>query len=102
MVKIDIDMPLECHECPFQKRFKADTEDLFYNRRCTIENRTIEYPRPSWCPLEECESKVQMIYKIGGIITVHGQSDHKFKLGETILYSPTEIEKILKQHIDEL
>lgn len=60
-IKLDMDMPRECHECPFQIRFKADlygnnTADDWYIRRCVIENRTIEYPKPKWCPLEQEET----------------------------------------------
>jgi len=102
MVKIDMEMPLECHECPFQLKFKDGEADAFYMRRCVIENRRIEYPRPEWCPLRECEDTNGLIHKIGSIITVHGQSDRRFHLGEIIRYAPSEVEKILLEHVDEL
>lgn len=44
--------PRERHECPFQLRFKDGIQDNWYVRRCIIEQRQIEYPRPEWCPLE--------------------------------------------------
>lgn len=44
--------PRECHDCPFQLRFKDGTQNDWYMRRCIIKNRTIQYPRPRWCPLE--------------------------------------------------
>jgi hypothetical protein len=54
----DMDMPDECHECPFQLRFKdGEVEDGFYMRRCVIENRIIEYPRPGWCPIRSVTAK---------------------------------------------
>lgn len=54
-VKVGIvldEFPRECHECPFQLRFKDGIQDNWYVRRCIIEQRQIEYPRPKWCPLE--------------------------------------------------
>lgn len=47
------EIPNECHECPFQLKFKDDEADEWYNRRCVIKRQTIEYPRPNWCPLVE-------------------------------------------------
>lgn len=44
-----------------------------------------------------------LIHKIVGTIIEVGQSDvEKFKLGETIRYSPSEILEILKQHENEI
>ena len=53
MVKaeFDMDMPRECHECPFQLKFKGEDVDDWYTRRCVLMCRIIEYPRPDWCPL---------------------------------------------------
>ena len=53
MIMIDMEMPNECHECPFQLRFKNGEADDWYERRCIIANRIIEYPKPNWCPLAE-------------------------------------------------
>ena len=55
MVKIELEMdkPKECHECPFQLKFKDDTVDDWYMRRCVIINQIIEYPLPDWCPIKE-------------------------------------------------
>ena len=53
MIAIDMDMPMECHECRFQLKFKDGEADDYYNRRCVIEGRTIVYPRPDWCPLRQ-------------------------------------------------
>ena len=61
MIKIDMNMPRECHECPLQLCFKDDIADDWYNRRCVIAKKTIEYPRPKWCPLIENDKN---IYKI--------------------------------------
>lgn len=54
MIRINLymDMPKECHECPFQLKFKDGEADAWYMRRCVIMQRKIEYPRPEWCPLE--------------------------------------------------
>ena len=30
-------------------------QDDWYSRRCVIENRIIEYPKPQWCPLKNLE-----------------------------------------------
>lgn len=44
-----------------------------------------------------------LIHRIVGIIIEAGQSDTtKFRLGETIRYSPSEIMEILKQHESEI
>lgn len=51
-ITVDMDMPKECHECPFQLQFKDGEVDEWYMRRCVIKQRTIEYPRPAWCPLK--------------------------------------------------
>jgi hypothetical protein len=52
-IEIEMDKPKECHECPFQLKFKDDTVDDWYMRRCVIINQIIEYPLPSWCPIKE-------------------------------------------------
>lgn len=52
-VLIEMEIPKECHECPFQIRFKDGEADDWYARRCVIEHQIIEYPRPDWCPLKE-------------------------------------------------
>ena len=52
-IELEMDMPKECHECPFQMKFKDDVEDDWYMRRCVIVRKTIEYPKPDWCPLIE-------------------------------------------------
>lgn len=52
MIVLNIDMPKECHECPFQLKFKDGIQDDWYMRRCVIVHKSIEYPKPKWCPLE--------------------------------------------------
>lgn len=52
-IELDMDMPRECHECPFQLKFKNGEADDWYMRRCVIVNKPIEYPKPDWCPLSE-------------------------------------------------
>lgn len=56
MIKIDMELPRECHDCPFQLRFKDDDVNDWYMRRCVITKRVIKYPKPEWCPLLECKS----------------------------------------------
>lgn len=46
------EMPKECHECRFQMKYKDGEQDDWYCRRCVIEDRIIEYPKPKWCPLK--------------------------------------------------
>jgi hypothetical protein len=58
-IDLDMDMPEECHECPFQLKFKDDEVDAWYMRRCVIMHRKIEYPRPEWCPLKEQENEYE-------------------------------------------
>ncbi len=53
----DMKMPEECHECPFQIRFKNGVADDWYMRRCVIEDRIIEYPRPKWCPIKPVKAE---------------------------------------------
>lgn len=36
-------------------------------------------------------------YEVGLMLTQHGQHDNRFKWGEVIKYSPSEVEKILKE-----
>lgn len=52
-IELEMDMPKECHECPFQMKFKDDVTDDWYMRRCVIARKVIEYPKPDWCPLVE-------------------------------------------------
>lgn len=54
----DMKMPEECHECPFQIKFKNGVADDWYMRRCVIEGRIIEYPRPKWCPIKPVKEEV--------------------------------------------
>ena len=58
-IEIDMDMPKECHECPFQLKFKNGEVDDWYMRRCVIVNQPIEYPKPDWCPLVEEEPTIE-------------------------------------------
>lgn len=61
MIQIEIDemdKPKECHECPFQLKFKNGEADDWYMRRCVIMNRLIEYPLPDWCPIKQCKSTI--------------------------------------------
>lgn len=44
----------------------------------------------------------ELIRKIEMILIETGQHDLKFKLGEIIKYSPTEVGEILREHKDEL
>ena len=52
-IEMEMDKPKECHECPFQLKFKDDTVDDWYMRRCVLINQVIEYPLPDWCPIKE-------------------------------------------------
>ena len=64
IIGIELDeMPKDCYECPFQIRFKDGVQDDWYMRRCTVKNRTIEYPRPEWCPLKEQETELEQKLK---------------------------------------
>ena len=47
----DFEIPKECNECPFQLKYKDGEVDDWYTRRCVIMGRTIEYPKPKWCPI---------------------------------------------------
>ena len=53
----DMEIPEECHDCPFQIRFKDGVADKWYMRRCVIEDRVIEYPSPQWCPIKPIKSE---------------------------------------------
>ena len=51
-------------------------------------------------PLCEAAEMMKRMYtpdEVCGKVSLHGQHDHRFKLGETIRYSPSEILKILKE-----
>ena len=70
----------------------AETADKF--GRLVEAQPTIE---PEWKPPKDT------IYKIVGCIIETGQHDHeKFRLGETIRYTPSEILEILEDHADDL
>ena len=44
MVKIDMEMPKKCIDCPF----------VFYAKNCALTIRQVELnKRPDWCPLIE-------------------------------------------------
>lgn len=46
MIKIDIDMPKNCNDCPF----------LFYAKRCALTIKVVELNKKSkWCPLIEID-----------------------------------------------
>ena len=58
MIRIEIEKmnkPQECHECPFQLKFKNGVQDDWYIRRCVIVNQIIEYPLPKWCPIQQVQ-----------------------------------------------
>lgn len=57
--EFEMDMPRECHECPFQLKFKGEDVDDWYTRRCVLINKRIEYPRPDWCPLQPVKEDEQ-------------------------------------------
>ena len=59
IIETDIinEIPAECHECPFQLKFKDDKQNGWYLRRCVLAQRVIEYPKPDWCPIKEIVDK---------------------------------------------
>lgn len=61
VIDVDWDVPEECHECPFQLKFKDGVADDWYMRRCVVEQRKIEYPRPEWCPLKTVQEAKEKI-----------------------------------------
>lgn len=71
--EFEMDMPRECHECPFQLKFKGEDVDNWYSRRCVLVNQRIEYPRPDWCPLQK-EQKP----KTGHWVEHRGLNDDKY------------------------
>jgi len=52
------EVPRDCIECPFQLRFQADVADDWYNRRCVILHKTIQYPRLEDCPLVDIHKEI--------------------------------------------
>ena len=44
----------------------------------------------------------KLIYKIEGILVTEGQGDSRFKLGELIKYTPSEVANLLRKHANEL
>lgn len=51
MVKIDIEMPKSCADCPFEKDFECILDDdLFTNGKCDTR-------RNKHCPLIECKEE---------------------------------------------
>lgn len=107
MLKIDMEMPESCYECRFNatgcaamgRRFEHplhDEDDEQYDYAKYIEHRM------SWCPLKKSLTVKELIRKVYSIIVIHGQQDSRFTWGDRIMYSPSEIEKILTAHADEL
>lgn len=52
------DIPRDCVECPFQLRFKDDYADDWYDRRCVILHKTIQYPKLEDCPLVDMHREI--------------------------------------------
>lgn len=44
----------------------------------------------------------KLIYKIEAILVTEGQGNARFKLGELIKYTPSEVANLLRKHADEL
>ena len=65
-IELEMDKPKECHDCPFQLKFKNDEADDWYIRRCVILHQQIEYPLPDWCPIEQV-TKEQPQHKTAGV-----------------------------------
>ena len=62
-IELEMDKPKECHDCPFQLKFKNDEAGDWYTRRCVILHQIIEYPLPDWCPIKEIqEDKNGILY----------------------------------------
>ena len=79
----DIDnMPPKCKDCPYWE--------------------LAQYP---YC-CDDCQTKEpemeELVKKIELILVEEGQHDKKFRLGEIIKYSPSEVKNILLKHKDEL
>lgn len=52
MVKIDMEMPKNCGDCPF----------VFYAKNCALTIKQIELnSKPDWCPLIEDKDKSNLL-----------------------------------------
>ena len=67
-IELEMDKPKECHECPFQLKFKNDEADDWYTRRCVIMHQQIEYPLPDWCPIEQVQEDYKLMENVEEII----------------------------------
>lgn len=52
-------VPRDCVECPFQLRCKDGYTDDWYERRCVILNKTIQYPKREDCPLVDLQFELR-------------------------------------------
>ena len=98
-----IDMPNNCLDCCF----------CYDSMSCIITGDRMDFAnydtqKAATCPLMDLEDflmkdKVEtLINEISLILIEAGQSDKRFKLGEIIKYSPSEIAEILKKHKEKL
>jgi len=112
ILKAEFPIPLRCEDC-----YHCFQYDTVYSVACgcriTMKTREVGCSTiPDWCPLFEPTSEDvpytdfgkmnDLPKKIASILVDVGQSDSKFKLGETIKYSPSEVEDILRKHIVDL
>ena len=83
-----------CMQCPYESncvnRLKMDALELLKEQQEIIDelNTAIK----EWRNL-----KWFTPYEVGIAMVTHGQKDPQFKWGETIKYSPAEVEKILNE-----
>ncbi len=86
---------VECSEkCEIRTKSVIETDQHY---RFTLENieKAFDNAIEDWNTRHIGTEKKEIINDVVEIVCEHGQADKRFKIGETIKYSPTEIEKIL-------
>lgn len=83
--------PASCAKCHFNS-----------NAFCDVLGRKVKIPvdyveRPNTCPLVELPPHGDLIETKDVLLALveHGQRDKRFKLGDTIRYSPSEVKEII-------
>ena len=98
-----------CRQCPYNK--ECDVMPDFGNAQlCSDALELLKQPEDKELHLADLDALVNMIaikakaegrffspYEVGLALVQHGQHDERFKWGEVIKYSPSEVEQILNE-----
>lgn len=81
-------------KCGIKKTAEIKT-DIWYRITPKGVEAALDKVIDDWNKRDINTEKKEIVNEVVSIITEHGQADKRFKIGETIKYSPSEVEKIL-------